>query len=48
MNFFAAILILFRNFYYDRLIGILFLVFWAADFNWNFRLQISDFKFQTS
>ena len=45
----AAILLCY--FYYDRLIGILFMGFLAADLKigtLNFRIQTSDFKFQRS
>ena len=32
-------------FYYDRFIGILFIFFFAAILNWNFRFQTLEFRF---
>ena len=42
MIFLTAVLDLLGYFYYNRLIGISLLAFWAAILNCNFRLQNSE------
>ena len=53
LRFSSAILNILGYFYYDRLIGILFMGFFGSHFelefyNSDFRIRISDFKLQKS
>ena len=48
LGFMRGFFRLFLNFYYDRLIGILFIGFLAANFKLEFELEFEDFRIRPS